>query len=158
MIETEELITLVPHRGKMLLLSRVIGYNLEERSIEAEYHITEDCLFYDPQAAGVPAWVGLEFMAQAIAAISGIWSREKGEPPKMGFILSVSAMQIETAFFRAGSILNIKMKEAGRMDSVYNFDGEIRVENEKAVQGKLTVLELNDEQAQKLIKEHGSIG
>jgi hypothetical protein len=53
MIEKEELQTLIPHRGKMLLLSKIIDYNLDERSLAAEYHITEDCLFFNSAAGGV---------------------------------------------------------------------------------------------------------
>ena len=148
MIEKEELFSIVPHRGRMLLLSRVKGYNLEERSIEAEYDITGDCLFYDSAMAGVPAWAGFEFIAQAISAYSGIRNREYGIPPKMGFILSVASMRMEIPFFKAGSTVEIKTREIDRMDLVFTFEGEIFLEGKKVLEGKLMIMEVNNEKAQ----------
>jgi len=155
--EKENLLSIVPHRNKMLLLSRIKEYNLEERTIEAEYHITEDCLFYDPAAAGVPAWAGFEFIAQAISAFSGIRDRENGIPPKMGFILSVSSMRIGLPFFKTGSTVEIKTKEIGRMDLACTFEGEILLEGRKILEGKLTVMEIEHEQAQAMKKDYHAV-
>ena len=157
MIEKEELPSVIPHRGKMLLLSRVKCYNPEERSIEAEYDITGDCLFYDPEINGVPAWAGFEFIAQSISALSGINGREMGLKPKFGFILSVSSMRITLPFFQTGNVVEIKAKEIERMDSVSIFHGEISLKGKKILEGKLTVIDIDDEQYQILKKEH-SIG
>ena len=157
MIEKEELHSIIPHRGRMLLLSRVKGYNLEERTIEAEYDITGNCLFYDPAMAGVPVWAGFEFIAQAISAYSGIRDRENGIPPKMGYILSVSSMRIGLPFFKSGSTVQIKAKEIERMDLVCTFEGEILLEGEKVMEGKLTVMEIEHDQAEALKKERHQV-
>jgi predicted hotdog family 3-hydroxylacyl-ACP dehydratase len=154
MIEKEELFSVIPHRGRMLLLSRIKCYNLEERSIEAEYHITKDCLFYDPVLNGVPAWAGFEFIAQSISALSGIVEHKLGLKPKFGFILSVSSMRIELPFFKTGNIVEIKTKQIERMDSVFIFHGEISLEGKKIIEGKLTVMDINEEQFNVLKKEH----
>ena len=157
MIEKEELLTVIPHRGRMLLLSRVNMYNLEECSIEAEYRITEDCLFYDSAIAGVPAWVGFEFIAQAIAAFSGIRDRENGVPPKMGFILSVTSMQTGLFSFETGSTVEIRTREIERMNLLCTFEGEILLEGKKVLEGKITVMEVEHEQAEIMKKEYRSI-
>jgi predicted hotdog family 3-hydroxylacyl-ACP dehydratase len=146
MIEKEELPSIIPHRGRMLLLSRIKRYNHEERSIEAEYHITKDCLFYDPVLDGVPAWAGFEFIAQSISALSGIAEREMGLKPKFGFILSVSSMRIDIPFFKTGNTVEIKTKQIERLDSVFIFNGEINLEGKKVHEGKLTVMDINEEQ------------
>jgi len=145
MIENEELLSLVPHRGKMFFLTKVNKYDLQEESIEAEYHITDDCLFYDPAASGVPAWVGFEFIAQTISAYKGIKTRIRGEPIKVGFILGVSQMRIELSFFKTGSILVIKAKESENMDPLYIYSGEIFFEGKKVLEGKITVMEVDDD-------------
>ena len=162
MIEKEELLSLLPHRGRMLLLSRIKKYNLKERTLEAEYDISEDCLFYDPAAQGVPVWAGFEFMAQAISSLIGLRDRELGVKSKMGLILSVSSMNITLPFFRTGSTAAIKVKEINRMDLVYTFKGEIfpgcsnGPEAESVLEGKITVTEIDEEQARAL-KEGDSI-
>ena len=151
MIEGEELASLLPHRGSMLLLTRVNEYNLERRTLCAESHITEDCLFYDPVIKGVPAWVAFEFLAQSIAALSGLWSREKGENPQIGFILSVSSIQIGLPLFSAGTTVELRLKENDRMDQVFNFKGEVFLEDRKVMEGKLTVMEVNDEHIKSML-------
>jgi len=146
MIENEELLTIVPHRGKMLLLKRVINYNLQELSIEAECQIDRDCIFYDNKAAGVPAWVGFEYIAQTVSAFIGIKNRER-KINKIGLIMSIYRMHIGLPIFQSGSIITIKAKEVDEMDSVHVFLGEIFLEGKKVMEGKLTVMDVDDEKA-----------
>ena len=150
MIEKDELLSIIPHRGRMLLLSKVIDYDLEVRRIEAEYHITEDCIFYDSAAMGVPAWVGFEFLAQAFCALCGIRDREMGVPPKKGFVLAVTKLQTGLPFFKTGSIICIKAKETERMDPVCFLEGELFLDDKKVLEGKLTIMEVDDESQKRL--------
>jgi len=157
MIENEELLSIMPHRGKMLLLTKVNDYNLQEESIEAEYHLTEDCLFYDPAASGVPAWVGFEFIAQTVSAYKGIKTRIRGEPTKIGFILGITQMRIGLSFFKSGSILVIKAQQYESMDPLFIYRGEIFIDGNKVLEGKLTVMEVDDEKAQAMKKGNYAI-
>ena len=157
MIEKDELVSLVPHRGRMFLLSRVKKYDLKDGYLEAEYDITENCLFYDPALEGVPSWVSFEFIAQAISALFGLKLREKGKKPKIGFIMSVSSMKAEIPFFGSGSTLEIKAKEINCIDMVYSFEGFIFLEGRMVFEGKLTVMEVEDDKMQLFQKEHKSI-
>jgi len=141
MIEINDLSSIIPHSNRMLLLSRITGYNLEERSLEAEYHITENCLFFDPAIGGVPCWVGFESIAQAIAAFSGIGNCEKNGKMRIGFIISISKMEVFLPVLKSGSTVVIKVKELDCTDSVYNFDGQIFLEGTKALEGTLTIME-----------------
>jgi predicted hotdog family 3-hydroxylacyl-ACP dehydratase len=155
LIEKEELQTLIPHRGKMLLLNRCTGYDIIDRSIQVEYDITEDCLFYDPVLRGVPAWAGFEFMAQAISVLSGLRGRERGEKPKIGFILSIPSMQMKIPAFGLGSSVGIRVKEYDCTSLIYTFGGEVFLKEEKVMEGKLMVMEVSDEeQFLKLMKEY----
>ncbi|MCL2294638.1 MAG: thioester dehydrase [Spirochaetes bacterium] len=158
MLDKEELGALVPHSGKMLLLSRIKEYDLSERTLSAECDITEDNIFYDSAIGGVPAWVGFEFIAQAISSLSGLWGREKGEKPKIGFILSVSAMQINIPFFKTGSIVNVRVKESARMEQVYTFEGEVLLEDRSVLKGKLTVMDADDDQTKSLAGRLDQVG
>jgi len=145
MIEKEELLTVIPHRGKMMMLDRIIDYNLAEKSIKAEYDITENCLFYDTQCEGVPSWVGFEFIAQAISAFIGLRDRENGIPPKKGYILGVTFMNISLPFLKKNSIILINSKELDNVHPVYVFDGGISVKGKEVLSGKITVMEIDDE-------------
>jgi len=67
-----------------------------------------------------------------------------GEEPKIGYILSVSSMQIDNHFFKAGDTVQINVKEIGCMDQVYNFEGTIFLGGKKVLDGKLTVIETTE--------------
>jgi len=153
MIETE-VQTLIPHRGKMLLLSRIINYDIEQ-GIHCEYDITRECLFYDSAIGGVPAWAGFEFMAQAISVLAGLRSRTRGEKPKIGFILSIPSMRIAVPVFAEGTTADIRLKECDCTDMIYTFEGEIFLGETKAMEGRLMVMEISDERFRSMIKELG---
>jgi predicted hotdog family 3-hydroxylacyl-ACP dehydratase len=152
LIEQEELQTLIPHKGKMLLLNRVIEYNIEH-SLRAEYDITGDCLFYDPVLGGVPAWAGFECIAQAISALTGIRKREKGEKPNMGFILSIPYMRMEIPLFKNGSSVQVLVTETDCTDMIYTFDGSVFIEGKKVMEGRLMVMEISDERFKNMTRE-----
>ena len=88
-IDHDELINLLPHKGKMFLLSRTTAHDVENHTITNEYDITENCIFYEPEYDGVPTWAGFELMAQGISALTGITNKIKGREPLPGMILSV---------------------------------------------------------------------
>src|SRR5215471_7164387 len=75
--------SLLPHAGPMVLLDRVIS--VDEDSLLAEVCIRSDSLFCN--GGGVGAWVGVEYMAQAIGAWAGYTAQLRGEPVKLGFLL-----------------------------------------------------------------------
>jgi predicted hotdog family 3-hydroxylacyl-ACP dehydratase len=143
-IEEEELQSLVPHRGKMFLLSRITEYNVDERSLVAEYDIKKNCIFYESEIGGIPGWAGFELIAQAISALSGIDGRKKGEKPKIGFILSVSGMKVFIPVFPPDETVKIKIIEDYRMDMIYTYCGQVFLGGKTAVEAKLTVMDVNE--------------
>lgn len=92
---------LVPHSGKMSLLDNIVEYG--DDGLCAEVHITADSMFADKY--GVPAWVGLEYMAQSVAAYSGWQERLKGGQPKLGFLLGTRKYLCSTDYFAIGKTL-----------------------------------------------------
>jgi len=142
MIDKQELLTLIPHRGEMMMLSRVIKYDTKEKSIEAEYDITEDCLFFDSAKNGVPSWTGFELIAQAVSAFIGIRDRENGIPPKEGYILGISDMRMGLPILKNNSIITIKSIELDNVHPVYIFDGVIIQDGQEVLAGKITVMEV----------------
>jgi predicted hotdog family 3-hydroxylacyl-ACP dehydratase len=139
-IENEDLLDLLPHREGMLLLSRIIDYDLDGHTLRAEYDITRDCLFYDPALDGIPAWISFECMAQSVAAITGL----ENHRPGLGLILSVSGMEIQRPVFKAGSTLSIAVVEDVRLDSVYTYMCEVAQGESQAAKAKLTVYASKD--------------
>ena len=57
---------------------------------------------------GVPAWVGIEYMAQACCAFSGIEEVRAGGKPSIGLLLGSRRYQSEAEFFPLGATLLIR--------------------------------------------------
>lgn len=74
---------LVPHEGAMCLLDSLL--DADDESLVAEVTPRPDDLFAD--AKGIPGWVGIEWLAQAIAAWSGMRAVASGGAPRVGFLL-----------------------------------------------------------------------
>ena len=89
----------------MSLLDTILDYG--EEWLHAEVHITPDSMFAD--ADGVPAWIGLEYMAQAISAHAGMLERLNGGKPKIGFLLGSRKYLCNTDYFAFGQTLLVKV-------------------------------------------------
>ncbi len=98
---------LVPHSATMSLLDQVLDHDKD--SLCAQVSITKDSLFAEP--AGIPAWVGVEYMAQAIAAYSGMMARSAGQKVSVGFLVGTRKYTCNQPFFPLGSTLKVSVYE-----------------------------------------------
>lgn len=96
----------VPHRSPMRLVDRLLHW--DEESVAVEVTVPGEGLFAD--ADGVPAWVGVEYMAQAIAAWAGCRARRAGQAPSIGFLLGTRRYVAEQPVFRAGARLRVEAR------------------------------------------------
>ena len=94
----------VPHRDGMCLLDRVLRW--DDEAIQAELVVPYEGLFVED--GGVPAWVGIEYMAQAIAAWAGCHARQAGREPSIGFLLGTRRYESRASWFRAGALLRVE--------------------------------------------------
>jgi predicted hotdog family 3-hydroxylacyl-ACP dehydratase len=97
---------LLPHGPEMTLIERLMEYS-PRRSV-ATVTITPQSRFAEP--GGVPAWVGIEYMAQTIAAHAGYEGRLRGEPPRIGFLLGTRAYRSDVGVFPLGATLTISVE------------------------------------------------
>jgi len=112
---------LLPHSGKMVLLDRMIECN--EKSLSAEWVVRDDGLLGNGKT--VPAWVGIEYMAQAIAAYAGVMAKQAGEPVKPGFLLGTRRYSSNVAEFKAGSTLTVRVKKIIQDNNLAAFECKI---------------------------------
>ena len=88
----------------MLLLDRALSFDANGTS--AEYTPRHDAWYADA-AGNMPAWIGIELMAQTIAAHVGLLKRFEGEPPKQGALLGTRSYQATRPTFDADLALCI---------------------------------------------------
>ncbi|KRW61620.1 ApeP family dehydratase [Pseudomonas sp. TTU2014-080ASC] len=95
---------LVPHAGDMILLDQVHRYGDDD--IETSLTVRDGGLFSQDDGS-LPAWVGIEIMAQSVAAYAGCHARARGEPVELGFLLGTRNYQCNVERFPLGAELHI---------------------------------------------------
>lgn len=98
---------LVPHSGTMSLLDEIVTF--DDESLTARLTITANTLFVTDR--GVPAWVGIEYMAQTVSAYAGTLSKKTGGNIKIGFLLGTRKYHCNQPFFPLGATLTIVVQE-----------------------------------------------
>lgn len=96
----------IPHRGAMRLLDRVVA--VDDTQVVAEVEVPFDGLFV--RDGGVPAWVGIEYMAQAVSAWAGARARSHGGAPRAGLLLGTRKYETSGEPFACGARLRIEAR------------------------------------------------
>lgn len=129
---------LVPHSGRMSLLTRILDY--DDDWLSAEVEIKTDSMFADE--FGVPSWVGLEYLAQAIGAYAGLQERLHGGTPKLGFLLGTRKYTCTKEYFSVGSILTIKViKNLQAENGLSAFDCTLHSSDDSDAAARLNVFQ-----------------
>lgn len=74
---------LVPHRGTMCLLESIDDYGCDWLRAGVVTRRTSPFA----HEAGIPAWLGIEYMAQAASAFGGIEQVQRGMRPSIGLLI-----------------------------------------------------------------------
>ena len=112
----------------MLLLDRLLA--ADDDSAVAEVTVPRDGLFLHD--AGMPSWVGIEYMAQTVAAWAGWRARQKGEAVQIGFLLGSRRYETAQAFFTPGTRLRVSVHcELMGVNGLGMFDCRIHTADEK---------------------------
>ncbi|HZF31873.1 MAG TPA: 3-hydroxylacyl-ACP dehydratase [Gammaproteobacteria bacterium] len=97
---------LLPHGPGAILIERLVAYD-PKKSV-ATVEVRRDSKFF--ARTGIPAWVGIEYMAQTIAAHVGFEARLRGAVPAIGFLLGTRSYECTAAEFPLGARLSISVE------------------------------------------------
>lgn len=99
---------LLPHRGTMRLIGAVLDFT--EQSVSVAARVDSGAWYADADGA-MPAWIGIELMAQAIAAHVGLLARREGGSARPGVLLGSRRYEARQAAFAGGARLRIDANE-----------------------------------------------
>lgn len=134
---------LLPHAGAAVLIDAVL-MNAPDR-IRAAAHITREHPYYVADQ-GVPTWVGIEMMAQTVAAHAGLTGRAEGRAPRAGMLLGTRRYRAEISHFPEGARLEIEAdREFGDVGGVAACACRIRCDERIVVEATITIIEIDAE-------------
>lgn len=126
----------IPQSGPMCLIDAIADYGADW--IETRVDVRVDGLF--GSADGVPAWVGIEYMAQTVAAWSGIEQVQAGRKPDIGLLVGTRRCEFEADRFLPGWILHVRARLLLRDDTdLAVFDCSIRHGQKPLAQAQVKV-------------------
>ncbi|MBV6824381.1 hotdog family protein [Pseudomonas sp. PD9R] len=95
---------LLPHAGDMILIDEILAFDDEQ--IYTRLTVKSAGLFNRADGS-LPAWVGIELMAQSVAAYAGCRARQRGDAVELGFLLGSRKFECNVEHFPAGTELTI---------------------------------------------------
>ena len=134
----------LPHRGRMRLVDRVLVWDAD--NIAVALQIPQSGPFHE--TGGVPAYVGIEYMAQAVACWAGCQARLRGQPPPLGFLLGTRRFDCALPCFERGWQLRIEAhRELMGDNGLGVFACRILHEDRALASANISVFEPPDTQA-----------
>jgi predicted hotdog family 3-hydroxylacyl-ACP dehydratase len=136
---------LLPHTGGIVLLDEVLSCSGDTLTARA---VVRPTLF--SQADGsLPPWMGLEILAQAIAAWAGWQALIAGKPPQLGFLLGTRLYECRAGVLAPGAALTARVTRTLQDDSgMGSFEGVILEDTPEGpreiAQARLTVYQPTD--------------
>lgn len=140
---------LLPHEAPMILIDKVL--DVTELSIHTQLTITDSGLFFDQQMNAVPAWVGIEFMAQTIAAWSGYHATQQGLSVPIGFLLGSRRYMTECSEFVLGDVLDIYAEQLMENEGMAAFSCTIKCNGQELASSQLNVFAPSQDKLQSIL-------
>jgi len=141
---------LIAHRKPMILISRLITH--DESSAVCEVDISDASPFYQSVSNGVASYVGIEYMAQSIAAFAGAKSLAQGKSVDIGFLLGSRKYQTFSPVFKNNTTYQITVEQLYQEDRGLSVFGcKIQLDDNLIAQAKINAFQ--PENPQEFLKE-----
>ena len=114
---------LAPHAGPMRLLGRVLDHTPDATTCSVDPG--RSGLFADADGA-VPAWVGVEYMAQCIAVHGGLLARAADAAPRAGLFVGSRRVRPHAERFAPGEALEVTARPLSGSAALASFACEVR--------------------------------
>jgi predicted hotdog family 3-hydroxylacyl-ACP dehydratase len=129
----------VLHRKPMLFLDRLVDIGAEFAT--CEWCISDDFELVVP-GRGVPAYAGVEYMAQCVAVHAGARARVLGFGPPFGLLLGTRYYKCSVSFFEPGVRYKTTCRELVRdSQGMGSFNCRILSDGNSIAEANLTVFE-----------------
>jgi len=134
---------LMPHAPPMQLITRLLKVTSDEVLCEVE--ISPNSIFFDSELHAVPAWIGIEYMAQTISLYSGVQTTIQGKMTKIGFLLGSRTYVSDVSHFLSGWLLKVHATKLYQDEfGLGAFQGEIIHDGKNICHATLNVFSPQD--------------
>lgn len=109
---------LIPHRGTMRLIDRLVAFDEKEHCVVCEFIVRNKFS---------RSHVAIEYMAQASAVLAGLFDKIENPdlPPRIGFLMGSRKLKLDIENFHVGKAYQVKVKELFSDDNMGSFEAGI---------------------------------
>jgi predicted hotdog family 3-hydroxylacyl-ACP dehydratase len=135
MTRLPRIVDVVPHRPPMLLLDEVTQWT--GARVECCVKLHGESPFVE--GGRVASTVGVEYMAQCVAAFVGLEARERGEPIPLGYLVGSRDISLPSDGFRVGDELHVAAEPVWGGQTLGSFNCTIQRAGAVIATGALSV-------------------
>lgn len=142
----------LPHAAPMVLLDEVI--TVEEERAHCRVAVSAESVLapYLNAEGALPAWFGIELLAQTIGVWSGWHGRQSHDAkPAAGMLLGARGYRCPLPAFPAGAQLDIEVTLLMRDDRLGSFEGTLQHQGEILARGRVNTWQPQQDELQQLL-------
>ncbi|WP_428773789.1 hotdog family protein [Vibrio sp.] len=139
---------LLPHDDPMILIDTAV--DIQQDTVHCQVTIGPNNPFFNAESDSVPSYVGIEFMAQSVAAWSGYHALMQGAEPPIGFLLGSRRYHSECTRFKRGLLLDIQAEKVIQDNGMAVFACKIFDQDNCVASCQLNVFVPNEQQLEQM--------
>lgn len=118
----------LPHAGDMVWIDRIVSWRSDAIVCVAALRAGHPL----ERSGSTEAWIVVEWMAQAIAALVGLGCRAAGEPVRAGYLVAVPRLELSRATVAVGQTVELRCTREFGDENLASFaceawDGTARI-------------------------------
>lgn len=142
----QDVANFIPHRDPMILISKLLAH--ESDTLLTQTDINASSPYFDSKLNGVPNYVGIEYMAQSIAALAGVEAHMRNDIIRVGFLLGSRKLKMHISQFDLGQSYQTRVTRLYQEDSgLAVFDCQILHNQDVVAEANVNVFQPQDTQA-----------
>lgn len=138
----------------MILIDKIISY--QKDNLVTQVTITPQSAYFDDARQGVPNYVGIEYMAQSIAALAGVEAKLKNDKIRVGFLLGSRKLALHLPQYQLHQTYQVQVSRLYQEDTglavfdcqIYHLaDAELSTAKTRVAAANVNVFQPQDTQA-----------
>ncbi|MDB4974898.1 MAG: thioester dehydrase [Myxococcaceae bacterium] len=125
----------LPHRAPMLWIDSVVAQQRDD--VHCRLTVRPSHVFVvDGQVDPV---VSIEWMAQTVGALVGLWDRRRSEVPRPGYLIAVPEAEFMVESFQVGDVLDLHAHKTWGDATLASFEAQVDRAGLLAARAQLSV-------------------
>ena len=131
----------IPHSGEMVLIDKIVSSG--DGWIECLIQV-KDSIDFSRIDGSIPSWIGIEYMAQTIAAYAGVEAERNNKKVQPGFLLGTRSYDASHSSFEIDDRLTVRAEVLFQNDELASFSCTVSNTDERIASAKINVYQPED--------------